>query len=311
VSQPQAFDRAEADRHKRLVALSSVVAALCLTGLKIAAGVLTGSLGVLSEAAHSSLDLVAAAVTYFAVRGAGRPADHDHTYGHGKFENLSALAEVALLLITCVWIAVEAVRRLFFVEVPVDASGWAFLVLGVSIVVDLSRSRALGRAAKRYSSQALEADALHFSTDVWSSATVIAGLLLVWLAPALGAPWLVKADAVAALGVAGISVWVGVQLARRAVGELTDRVSPEMLERVTCALRVDGVVEVVRLRLRRSGPETFADATLTVADGTPIERAHAIADSAEAAVAAIIPGADVVIHVEPGGNAPLHVSPSN
>ena len=156
-------------REKRIVAATSVAAAVFLTGAKLIVGLMTGSLGILAEAAHSALDLVAAVITFFAVRISDRPADDSHPYGHGKVENLSALVETALLLLTCAWIVYEAVRRLFFADIAINPSLWAFLVIGLSIVIDFSRSRALSRVAKKYGSQALEADALHFSTDIWSS----------------------------------------------------------------------------------------------------------------------------------------------
>src|SRR5512136_847576 len=152
-----------ATAEKRSVAASSVLAAILLTGMKLTVGLTTGSLGILSEAAHSGLDLVAAAVTWFAVRVSGRPADREHTYGHGKVENLSALFETVLLLITCVWIIYEAIQRLFFKTVEVEASFWAFAVMATSIVVDITRSRILYAAARKHNSQAVEADALHFS----------------------------------------------------------------------------------------------------------------------------------------------------
>ena len=153
-------------REKRIVAATSVVAAIFLTGAKLVVGLLTGSLGILAEAAHSALDLAAAIITYFAVRVSDRPADESHLYGHGKVENLSALFETLLLLVTCVWIVYEALHRLFWVTIEVNPSLWAFLIMGVSIGIDFTRSRALSRVAKKYKSQALEADALHFSTDI-------------------------------------------------------------------------------------------------------------------------------------------------
>ncbi|MGD0783252.1 MAG: cation diffusion facilitator family transporter, partial [Candidatus Aminicenantales bacterium] len=220
---PAAKDDA-ARREKTAVARSSVAAAVLLTGMKIVVGLLTGSLGILAEAAHSGLDLIAAAMTLIAVSVSSRPADSNHPYGHGKFENLSALLETVLLLVTCVWIVYEAVRRLFFRDVAVEASAWAFVVMGVSIVIDLSRSRMLGRAAEKHHSQALEADALHFSTDVWSSSVVVAGLILVGLAHALRAPWLAKADAVAALGVSAIVVLVSIALGKKTIADLLDGV---------------------------------------------------------------------------------------
>jgi len=290
-----------ADREKRRVALSSVLAAIFLTGMKLVVGLMTGSLGILSEAAHSGLDLAAAVVTLFAVRISGRPADREHTYGHGKVENLSALFETVLLLVTCVWIIYEAVQRLFFKEVAVEASVWAFIIMGISIVIDFSRSRALAWVAKKYDSQALEADALHFSTDIWSSSVVIVGLLLVRLADWFGLAWLAKADALAAMGVAGIVVYVSIQLGRRTIAALLDAVPASIRDQIVSAIHdnVEGVLDVTRVRVRRSGPEAFADVTLKVSRDVPFERAHAIAAEAEAAVRKILPAADVVVHVDP------------
>ena len=169
----------QVEREKRLVALSSVIAAVFLTAMKIVVGLLTHSLGILAEASHSGLDLIAAGVTYFAVRASGRPPDTEHNYGHGKVENLSAMIETLLLLATCAWIVYEAIHRLFFKEVTIEVTYWSFIVMAVSITIDLTRSRALMKIAKKHASQALEADALHFSTDVWSSTVVIFGLFAV------------------------------------------------------------------------------------------------------------------------------------
>lgn len=284
---------------KRLVALSSVVAAVFLTVFKLVVGVTTGSLGILAEAAHSLLDLVAAVMTLWAVRASAQPADGRHTYGHGKFENFSALMETALLLGTCVWILFEAVERMLSKHVEVQVTVWGFVVMVVSIVVDVSRSRALQRVATRSGSQALEADALHFSTDVWSSSVVIVGLGAVWSAPRLGLPWLADADTVAAMFVALIVVWISIQLGRKAIADLLDEAPAGMREAVASALRIPGVSKVLRVRLRKSGPEAFADITLAVEPGTSLERGHAIADAAETAVQALLPGADVIVHVEP------------
>ena len=240
-----------AAHEKRWVALTSVLAAILLTSMKLVVGLLTGSLGILSEAAHSGLDLVAALVTYFAVRISRRPADARYTYGYGKVENLSALIETLLLLLTCVWIISEAILRLFFKSVEVEASIWAFLI--ISILVDLGRSHSLARAARKYDSQALEADALHFSTDIWSSSVVIAGLMLVVLSARLGIPWLVKADAVAALGMAGIVVFVSLQLGKKTVTALLDAVPAGLRDEVTRAVRVPGVQEVRRTVFAAAG----------------------------------------------------------
>src|ERR1700674_4597773 len=166
-------------REKRTVALNSVLAAVAITFLKVLVGVSTRSLGILSEAAHSGLDLIAATITYFSVSVSDKPADADHQYGHGKVENFSAFVETGLLLLTCVWVIYEAVVRLFFRRVEVEPSIWAFAVMLGSMAVDWWRSRALGRIATKYESQALEADALHFSTDVWSAGIVVLGLVLI------------------------------------------------------------------------------------------------------------------------------------
>src|SRR5207237_3656197 len=191
---------------KRAVAGNSVLAAIAITALKILVGVTTGSLGILSEAAHSGLDLIAAIVTFFSVRVSDNPPDADHQYGHGKIENFSAFIETGLLLLTCVWIISEAIKRLFFRHVEIEPSIWAFAVMLFSIGVDVWRSRALGRIAAKYDSQALEADALHFSTDVWSSSVVILGLALVAMGRAYQGNWLRKADPVASLSVAVVFV---------------------------------------------------------------------------------------------------------
>src|SRR5436309_12082040 len=200
-------------REKTLVALSSVGAAIGLTSLKIIVALLTGSLGILAEAAHSGLDLIAALMTFFAVRVADRPADATHHYGHEKVENLSAFFEAGLLLLTAVWVIYEAIRRLLFHEGHVEISLWAFVVMLISIIVDFTRSRVLLRVARKLDSQALEADALHFSTDIWSSSVVVAGLFVVFLVQHFRLPaWLGQADAVAALGVSGIVIWVSIRL---------------------------------------------------------------------------------------------------
>ncbi|MEK7220099.1 MAG: cation diffusion facilitator family transporter, partial [candidate division NC10 bacterium] len=155
----------DATRRKLRVALTSVIAAVGLTVTKGIVGWQTGSLGILSEAAHSGMDLVAALITFFAVRVADRPADQDHHYGHGKVENLSALIETGLLLLTCLWIISEALERLFWKHVEIEPTWIAFAVMIGSIIVDVSRSRALAKVAVASGSQALEADALHFQTD--------------------------------------------------------------------------------------------------------------------------------------------------
>jgi cation diffusion facilitator family transporter len=298
------LDAAQANREKRLVAASSVAAAVLLTGMKVVVGFSTGSIGILSEAAHSALDLLAAAVTLWAVGASSRPADRDHPYGHGKIENFSALFETGLLLGTCAWISYEACKRLFFESVHVEATAWSFGVMVVSIVVDVSRSRALQAAAKKHRSQALEADALHFSTDVWSSSVVLVGLAAVVASEAFGLPWLAKADAVAGLGVALIAVIVSLRLGKKSIDDLLDAAPADLLGQVAAAAHVDGVLEVSQVRVRRSGPHVFADVTLEVARGLSLEAAHEIAHRSELAVRASVPEADVVMHAHPADEAP-------
>src|SRR5258705_5601479 len=201
---PMPYSSASMRAEKRSVAGNSVLAAIAITALKIVVGFTTGSLGILSEAAHSGLDLVAAIITFFSVQVSDKPADADHQYGHGKVENFSAFIETGLLLLTCVWIIYAAIERLFFRRVEIEPSVWAFVVMLISIGVDVWRSRLLGRIAQKYDSQALEADALHFSTDVWSSSVVILGLLLVLAGRTYHIDWLRDADPVAAPLVGGI-----------------------------------------------------------------------------------------------------------
>src|SRR5437763_11464545 len=223
---------------KRAVALNSVFAAIGITVLKLIVVISTLSLGILSEAAHSCLDLVAALVTLLSVRVSDKPADAEHQYGHGKVENFSAFIETGLLLLTCIWIVWEAVRRLAgHHPVHIEPSLAAFGVMFASMAVDAWRSRKLGKIAKKYASQALEADALHFSTDIFSSAVVILGLLLVWAAQRLNAPWLVMADSISALVVSGVIVYVSSRLARQTIDALLDAAPPGSRGRVMDAAR--------------------------------------------------------------------------
>jgi cation diffusion facilitator family transporter len=295
------MNSATSNLEKNRAALNSVAAAFLLTGLKVVVGWLSGSLGILAEAAHSGLDCAAAVVTFFAVRAASKPADQDHAYGHGKVENLSALAESLLLLATCVWIIYESLKRLTSGRVEVDASIWAFAVMGISIAVDTSRSRMLYRVATKHRSQALEADALHFRTDIWSSVVVILGLVGVRLAgwyPGLG--FLAQADAVAALIVAGIVVAVSGRLGLRTIEGLLDSSPPGMDERIRAVVAaMDGVCDCHAIRVRHSGPYYFVDLHITVDGEQSLRAAHALTERVEQAVEAILPGADVTVHPEP------------
>jgi cation diffusion facilitator family transporter len=286
---------------KTTVALSSVVAAVVLTVLKLGVWLATGSLGILAEAAHSGLDLVAALMTLLAVRIADREADASHPYGHGRFENLSALFETLLLLATCVWVIYEAVGRLISGDVHVESSPWAFVVMAVSIAIDWSRARALNRAAEEHGSMALKADALHFSTDIWSSAVVIVGLALVWLGERVpGGEALARADAIAALVVAGIVVWVSGRLGVETIASLVDTAPPGLAERILAAAETcPGVLAAGRVRLRPAGNKLFVDLVASVARTTTFAGAHQIADAVEECVKQVVPNADVIVHLEP------------
>jgi cation diffusion facilitator family transporter len=290
---------------KRSVALNSLLAAAAITALKLLVGLTTRSLGILSEAAHSGLDLVAAFITFLSVRVSDKPADAEHQYGHGKVENFSAFIETGLLLLTCIWIVWEAVRRLSgHHTVQIEPSLAAFAVLGASMVVDWWRSRKLKRIATKYDSQALEADALHFSTDIFSSGIVAVGLALVWAADRWGIPGFAKADPIAALVVSGVIVYVSSRLGRQTIDALLDAAPPGYRSRIIDAvLQIHGVIEVERVRIRRAGNHYFADMAVGLARNVTFQRSgQAMAEITEA-VQRILPNCDVVIHPVPRESA--------
>ena len=281
------------EHEKTSVALSSVAAAFVITGLKIGIGVWTGSLGILSEAAHSGLDFLAAIITFLAVKFSARPADKTHLYGHGKIESFSALIETLLLLITCFWIINEAIKRLIYHTVEIEVNFWSFFVIILSIVIDVSRSRALYRVAHKYKSQALEADALHFSTDVWSSGVVLLGLVLTLLN-------IPVADSIAALIVAIIVIFVSLSLGKRTINELLDRAPSGVEEQVKrAAAAMDGVQDVEHVRVRNSGSKTFVDLILRLKRTLSFETADTLVHNVEDTIHKILPNADVLIHPEP------------
>ena len=286
---------------KRRVALNSVYAALLITGLKAFVGIRSGSLGILSEAAHSALDLIAASITLYSVRISDLPADAEHQYGHGKVENFSAFIETGLLLLTCAWIIYEAFHRIFFFHsVHIEPSVAAFSVMFASMLVDWWRSQRLKRIASKYDSQALEADALHFSTDVWSSAVVIIGLALVALSNDLQLQWLRNADPIAALIVAGIIIYVSSRLARQTIDALLDAapsgIRNQIIEKVA---DVEGVLEVDRVRIRRAGNHYFADISIGLARNLTFQRSEQVAAAVSEAVQSLLHHSDVVIHSVP------------
>jgi len=286
---------------KRRVAMHSLFAAVAITSLKLVVGLSTLSLGILSEAAHSALDLVAAFITLLSVRVSDKPADAEHQYGHGKVENFSAFIEMGLLLLACVWIVWEAVRRLGgYRTVHIEPTVAAYCVMLFCMVVDWWRSRALRQIARKYDSQALEADALHFSTDIFSSAVVILGLALVNLGQRLGLPWMVKADAIAGLVVSVVIVYVSSRLARQTVDALLDAAPAGYRGRIIDATRkINGVIEVERVRIRRAGNRYFADLTVGLARNVTFQHSGQVVAEISETVHSILPEADVVIHPVP------------
>jgi cation diffusion facilitator family transporter len=286
-------------REKKRAALLSVGSAVVLLTLKTFLVVRTGSLGVLSEALHSGLDFLAAVITYLSVRMSDQPADEGHPYGHGKFENFSAFVETALLLITALFIIYEGIDRLFFHQVHIQPSVIALLILLVALSIDITRAKALGHVARKYHSEAIEADALHFSTDVWSTIVVIVGIGLVWVGDTWHLPWLAYADAIAGLAVAGVIVWVGARLGRRTLDALVDAAPEGLRQEIARAVaRMEGVLDVDRVRVRRAGNRHFVDATVSVARTTSLEQVHELSDAIEKRIGEIVPS-DVMVHAEP------------
>ena len=287
------MNNSAASKEKRFIALTSVIAAIFLTAFKFIVGIVTGSLGILSEALHSGLDLAAAIITFFAVRFADQPPDEGHNFGHGKIENYSALVETILLFITCAWIIYEAVRRLIYHDVEIEVNVWSFVVVITSIIIDVSRSRALYRVAKKHDSQALEADALHFSTDIWSSSVVLIGLI--------GASFnFYYADPVAALIVAVIVLSVTYRLGKKSFDALIDKAPVGLSERIKQIVEEIPEVKVFHdIKVRESGPMKFVDLNIHVDKNITIEKAHDISHKVEKAITNRIKNVEVMVHAEP------------
>ncbi|MDO4557543.1 MAG: cation diffusion facilitator family transporter [Planctomycetia bacterium] len=291
----------QAVHEKNAAAVASVTAAIGLTLMKLLVGWWTNSLGILSEAAHSGLDLVAAVVACWAVRTASRPADVDHPYGHGRVESLSSLFETGLLLVTCVWIVRESLHRLFSAETPeVNVNIWAFVVVLISISVDVVRSRHLKQVAQKHRSEALEADALHFSTDVWSSCVVLIGLIATWISIRFPTySWLHRADSVAALGVACIVTWVCLRMGNKSLRSLMDAVTPDESAQLESSLRKVCGDRTIRCRMRHSGAEVFADVTVVVDPTLTFEQSHELTEQIEQSVRSLYPESQTTVHCEP------------
>ncbi len=290
---------------KRAAALTSLIAATGITLLKLLTAALTGSLGMFSEAAHSLIDLVASGITLLAIRMADRPADAEHTYGHGKLESVSAGIEILFMVGSCIAIGYAALHRILaHTHLDLSFSIWPFLVLLLSIGTDYTRSRNLRRVAQEQRSQALEADALHFGTDLWSSFAVLLGLVASLVGKRFGIPQLELADPIAALLVACIILRVTWTLAHQTLDTLLDATPPELRESIGRDLRHDllatpGVVDVDRIRVRRSGSSYFVDLALGIDRNLTFQRSEQITADATTVVRARLPEADVVIHTIP------------
>ncbi len=285
---------------KRRVALQSMLAATAMTILKLVAGLISGSLGVLSDAAHSALDLVGAALTFFSVSVSDKPADEDHTYGHGKFENLSSFGEAALMIVSCAWIIWEAMQRIVHDRVELHHSAWPVAVILLSIAVDFWRSRELRKVAERTGSPALATDAFHFASDIWASAAVLAGFVLSWLGMHFHVEWMRFADPFAAVVVSLMILRITARLTRETVSVLMDEIPAETRRRILHEVQqVEGVLAVEQARVRRAGPSYFADLTLALPRRYTFEHTDELVRAATAAVQRVLPEADVVIHTVP------------
>jgi cation diffusion facilitator family transporter len=278
---------------QRRIALVSVGAAIVLIAVKLVTGLATGSLGLLSEAAHSGTDLVAALLTLFAVGVAGRPADPGHQYGHGKAEHLAALAEASFLVVASLVISYTAIRRLAQGTGDVEATWYALVVVGVVILIDASRTAVSLRASRRFLSPAFGASALHFASDLAGTSAVLVGLL----ATRAGYP---EGDAAAALFVAVLVLAAAARLIRRNVDVLMDQAPGEEVDAARAAIEALGPgLTLLRLRMRRAAGRHFADVVIGVSPGAAVGQGHAAADAVEEAVERVVPDTDVVVHVEP------------
>jgi len=289
---------------KRGAALASIGSGVLLTVIKLIVGIATGSLAILAEAAHSALDLLAAGITFLVVEIAELPPDANHPYGHARAEHLGALAETILLILTAIWVLYESYIRIFVhVEQP-HLNNWAFIVMGVSLVVDWRRSRSLARAAAEFKSQALAADAAHFSNDMLGAAVVLVSLIVLAIARPLELlpEWLlIRLDAGAAAVVALIALWVSWSMGRRAIRALMDDVPPDLGPRlIRRVAELPSVVpDSVQMRTRFVGTQPYVEVTLGTPRGASLEEAHQLTEAVEAVIRAELAGAEVLVHVEP------------
>jgi cation diffusion facilitator family transporter len=283
----------ENSHKKQQVALTSVLASLLLTVMKLVVGIMTGSIGIISETAHSALDFGAAALTLFAVKMSDKPADSKHHYGHAKVESVSALIETGLLVVTSLWIIYAAAERLMAGTTDVKVTWYAVAVMVVSIVVDFSRSRALKKVAKETNSQALEADALHFSSDILSSAVVLIGLVFV----SMGIAW---ADAVAGIAVALLVGWAAFSLGKKTIDVLIDAAPEGLGERIEeISMTVGGVIAIDKIRVKPTGPQVFIEMAICVNRTLSVEKVQRICADIEIKIREEFPVGDITINTRP------------
>jgi len=288
------FKLKEKHKEKTKVALISIIASASLALFKFVIAQMTGSLAILSEALHSGLDIMAAIMTLYAIRMVIRPPDLEHPYGYAKFESLTSLAETILLFVAAGWIFYDGFQRIFFIHSEPEITFFSFAVMIVSILVDYSRSKTLYRIAHKYGSQALEADALHFKTDMLTSGVVLIGLVIVYL---FG---ISNADSYAAIIVAGVIVYTSLGLGRRTLDVLLDKapkgIQGQILESIT---GFEGVKNVHSVRVRKVSSETFVDLHIEVPRIYTHDKAHKIATNVENKIRnEILPNSDVVVHVD-------------
>lgn len=289
----QRHDKNKASKEKLKVAISSIAASIALTLIKLIIGYSTNSLGILSEAMHSGLDVIAAVMTYQAIKVSMRPPDTKYTYGYAKFESISSLAEIVLLFVVAGWIFYEGVQRIFFKSIQPEITVFSFAIMFISIGVDYGRSKALYRASRKYGSQALEADGLHFRTDMITSAIVIAGLVIVSV---LSVP---RADAYAALAIAGSIIYTSLGLGRRTLDVLLDKAPKGLQGQITELVSgLYGVNKAYDIRARKVGQETFIDMHIEVPRTFTHERAHKVATEIEERVKNAIPNSSILVHVD-------------
>ncbi len=280
-------------KKKEAVALSSVLTSAVMTVLKFIVGIMTGSMGIISEAAHSALDLGAGILTLFAVKISDKPADDEHLYGHGKIESVSALVETGLLFLTSIWIIFEAIHRIIDKNFNIEITWYAFAIILISIIVDISRSRALSKVAKETNSQALAADALNFSSDVWSSCVVLVGL-------ALAAVGIKGADSLAAIGVSIFIMVAGYRLGKKTIDVLIDT-APEGVSDIVreIASNVPGVISVEKIRVRPLGLLMFIEMEIGTNRGFSLMKVDEVVKKIKDAIKQKIAESDILIHTKP------------